>query len=477
MLKADSHKKMIWHITKRELYDNLNSLRFALTTVLLLGLMLINAIVHLQEHPVRMQKYHDAATESLDRLKSRTNLYQIAQEGPGYLYKKPSSLHFCADGGEAFLADNIHAGFYAWATDDLAGFWQLDYMPATLNRKNIRPDTIKIDWTFVIGYVLSLIAILFTFDSISGEREHGTLRLTLANSVPRHTVLIGKFFGALVSISVPFTLAVLMNLLVISTASEVQIGVETWNRLAIILFIALLYLCLFLALGLLVSSRVRQSAASLVILLLIWVTFVVFMPSTLASIASGFSPSMTYDTFNERAIQLVNELKGEYDARLQDMPEQSTKKIELSGEYVIKDVTERERLSHEYLTQQHAQIQLARSVTRISPVVLVQHLLEVFAGTGFERHQQFVENVQRYAREYREFVSDMDRADPDSLHIIGTYDGMSKKPISPESIPMFEDTLSLSRDFNAAAIDLLLLTLFFVVFLAGAYLAFVRVEI
>jgi ABC-type transport system involved in multi-copper enzyme maturation permease subunit len=467
----------MWHIAKREIYDNLNSLRFALTTILLLGLMLINAIGYLQEHPVRMQKYHDAVTESLNRLRSRTNLYNIAQGGPGYLYKKPSSLHFCADGGEEFLADNIHGGFYAWATDGLAGFWQLDYMPATLNSKNIRPDTIKIDWRFVIGYVLSLIAILFTFDSISGEREHGTLRLTLAHSIPRHTVLIGKFLGALVSISVPFTLAILMNLLVISTSSEVQLGTGAWSRLGIIFFIAILYLCLFLALGLLVSSRVRQSAASLVILLLTWVTFVVFMPSTVASIASGFSPSMTYDQFDQRARQLVNELRGEYEARLEGTREDPAKKMELAGEYVIKDVTERERLSQEYLTQQHAQIQLARSVTRVSPVVLVQHLLEAFAGTGFERHQQFVENVQRYAREYRKFVSDMDRADPESLHVIGTYEGMSKKPISPESIPTFEDTLSLSRDFNAAAVDLLLLTLFFVVFFSGAFLAFVRIEI
>ena len=47
---------------------------------------------------------------------------------------------------------------------------------------------------------------------------------------------------------------------------------------------------------------------------------------------------------------------------------------------------------------------------------------------------------------------------------------------SPESIPTFEDTLSLSRDFNAA-VDLLLLTLFFVVFFSGAFLAFVRIEI
>ena len=54
---------------------------------------------------------------------------------------------------------------------------------------------------------------------------------------------------------------------------------------------------------------------------------------------------------------------------------------------------------------------------------------------------------------------------------------MSKKPISPESIPAFEDTLSLSRDFNAAAIDLFLLILFFVVLMSGTYLTFVRVEI
>ena len=467
----------MWHITKRELYDNLNSLRFALATVLLFGLMLTNAVVHLREHPTRMQKYHDAVTESLNGLKSRTNLYDIAQRGPGYLYKKPSPLHFCVDGGDPFLSDDINGGFYAWYTDDLIGFWQLHYRPATHNSRNIRPDTIKVDWGFVIGYVLSLIAILFTFDSISGEGEQGTLRLMLANSVPRHTVLIGKFLGALVSISVPFTLAVLMTLLVISTSSDVQLGTDAWNRLGIILFIAILYLSLFLALGLLVSSRVQRSAASLVILLLIWVTFVVFMPSTLASIASGFSMPMTYDEFRERREQLNIELRDEYDTRLQDTREQPTKRIALGGEYVTKEAAERERLSQEFLDQQHAQIQLGRSVTRISPVAIVQYLLEVFAGTGFERHQQFVENAQRYAREYREFVTDMDRADPESLHIIGVREGMSQKPVNPEAIPQFEDTFNLSRDFNAAAIDLLLLTLFFLLLLSGAYMVFVRVEI
>ena len=468
---------MIWHIIKRELYDNLNSLRFALATALLFVLMLINAVIHIQEHPVRMQKYHDATTESLSTLRSRTDLFSIAQEGPGNLYKKPSPLYFCAEGGDIFLSDFVYGRPTIQITNNLSGFWSLHYPGAFPNSSNIRPATIKVDWGFVIGYILSLIAVLFTFDSISGERERGTLRLMLANSVPRHTVLIGKFLGALVSISVPFALAILMNLLVISTSSNVHFGTDTWIRLLIIFFLAILYLCLFLALGLLVSSFVQNSGASLVILLLTWCTFVVFIPSTLASIASGFSNPMTYDEFYKRRIQNRKELRDEYVALLQETRGLPDKKIQLDSEYVTKGTEQEERLTHEHLNQQLAQIELARSVTRISPVTLIQHLLEVFAGTGFERHQQFLENVHRYAREYREFVTDMDRADSDSLHIIGVREGMSKKPISPESIPTFEDTLSLSRDFNAAAINLLLLVLFFVVLSFAAYLVFVRIEV
>ena len=468
---------MIWHITKRELYDNLNSLRFALATALLFVLMLVNAVIHVQEHPERMQKYHDATTKSLNTLRSRTDLFSIAQEGPGNLYKKPSPLFFCEEGGDIFLPYYVYGTSFVQIANNLRAFWSLYYPGAFPNAFNIRPDTVKIDWGFVIGYVLNLIAILFSFDSISSERERGTLRLMLSNSVPRHTVLIGKFLGALVSISIPFTLAILMNLLVISMSREIDLGADVWIRLCIIFIIAILYLCLFIALGLLVSSSVQNSVVSLVILLLTWCTFVVFIPSTLASIASGFSNPMTYDEYFKRRNQNIKNLKEEYVALLQETRGLPHKKIQIDSEYVTKGTEQEERLSQEHLNQQLAQIELARSVTRISPVTLIQHLLEVFAGTGFERHQQFLENVHRYAREYREFVTDMDRADSDSLHIIGVREGMSKKPVSPESIPTFEDTLNLSRDFNAAAINLLLLVLFFVVLSFAAYLVFVGVEV
>ena len=461
---------MIWHIAKRELYDNLNSLRFALATVLLLALMLTNAAVYLREHPERIQKYRTSVTDYRSALTSRTNLYSLAQEGPGMLFKNPSPLRFCAEGGEAFLSDRVDAGDVYWGMGDLKGFWSLAYPSSTPNLTNVRPDVTKIDWGFIVGYVLSLIALLFTFDSISGERERGTLRLILANPMPRHIVLIGKFLGALISISIPFTLSVLINLFVITASGDVHLDAEAWGRLSIIFIVAVLYAGLFIALGLLVSARVQGSAVSLVILLLTWVTFVVFIPSTLASIASGFSPApMTSDEFWERKSQLHDKLWDEYYAR-------GDKPLSKS-ELVTKDAEGRERLSQEHLTQQIAQVELARAATRVSPVALVQHLLESFAGTGFSRHVQFLENAQRYARQYREFVIDTDRADPDSLHIIGVSEGMSRKPVNLESIPRFEDTLSLSRDFDAAAIDFLLLVMVVVVLMSGAYLAFVRVQV
>ena len=466
----------MWHIAKRELYDNLNSLRFALATVLLLALMLTNAVLYLREHPARAQAYHNADADAIKALEARgTSLYRLATEGPGDLHKAPSPLRFCAEGDEAFLPTHASGRNYVQDIANVRPIWRMGYPQKTPNLLNVRPDFTTLDWAFIVGYVLSFIGILFTFDSISGELERGTLRLTLANSIPRHTVLIGKFLGAFISINIPFAIAVLMNLSLISTSDAVQLNSEAWGRLAILYGIVTLYVCLFIVIGLLISAIVRESGASLVVLLLIWVSFVVFMPNTLASIGSRTSVPIAYMEFWKQGIQLRNEAREAYQDKYGDS--QTTPPVHVLGEYAISEAERQERFNEAYLKQQITQGKQARAITRISPASIVQHLFESFAGTGFERHLQFIENVQRYAREYREFVIDTDRADPTSLHVIGIREGMSQKSVSPEGIPKFKDTLSLNRDFNSAATDLLLLVLFLAVLVAGMYLAFVRLEI
>ena len=161
---------------------------------------------------------------------------------------------------------------------------------------------------------------------------------------------------------------------------------EVWGRLGIICFIALVYTCLFLAVGLLVSARAQRSAVSLVILLLAWVTFVVFMPNTLVSIAGGSASSGLY----ESPWQFNFEFLDEYYDRLPDVSENPTGEIQLGGETVTKEAERQERLHEEHLKQRISQVNRARTITRFSPVTIFQHLLESFAGTGFERHLQFL---------------------------------------------------------------------------------------
>lgn len=107
---------MIWHLTKRELYDHLNSLRFAFTTVLLITLMILNAVAYLEAHKARSQAYRKKVVASLDQMRSNAdNLYNLVIEGPGDLYKKPAALSFCASGGEAFIPESARGGVQAGA--------------------------------------------------------------------------------------------------------------------------------------------------------------------------------------------------------------------------------------------------------------------------------------------------------------------------------------------------------------------------
>ena len=281
---------MIWHIVARELLDHLTSLRFALTTFILVALMVTNAVVHLRTHPQRIRKYSEKVNASQTELKSRTELYALLQKGPGKLYKRPASLAFIANGGEALLPDESVSGGF-WRLYNLSYIWSLGVLRLNIEAiSNLRPTATVIDWVFIVTYLLSFIPLLFTFDALSGERERGTLRLCLANSISRPALLVGKFLGSFITVLIAFYCAVLFNLAIISAESWTQLSGADWGRLGLIVLIASCYAGIFVAIGLIISAMTRESRLSLVVLLLIWVTVVVFMPSTLGTLSTRWMP-------------------------------------------------------------------------------------------------------------------------------------------------------------------------------------------
>ena len=481
---------MVLHIAKRELYDHLNSLRFAFTVLLFLALMIANATGYFGEYNTRLTEYRTKVATSLDTMKGHTDsLFSLMLNGPGQLYKKPSVLTFCADGGEQFLPEYVEASNYGWMSSwhptggkpvTIRNIWHLTYPQSNPNLWDLTPDYTNISWVAIISLVLPFIAILFTFDTIAGEREQGTLRLTLSNSVPRDFVLVGKFLGAFFSIGIPFVIAVLLNLFLLYTVGGVPLGANEWGRLGLILLVALIYLSIFIALGLLISSRAKRSSVSLTILLLIWVVWVVLTPSTLGSIVGGLQPAKTIEEFDNYKYQQRENLNAQYPLFKSEGPTRAIPATEMTllwAEYVKKEAQLNEQLHQEHLTDQISQINRARTITRISPASIVQYTIESLAGTGFSHHLSFLEAVHRYAPEFRQFLLDTDRADPKSPHAPYVPEGASELPVPFSEIPKFEDPDRVSADLNAALMDILLLVLFFVVLFALAYLSFLRVDV
>ena len=483
---------MIWHIVTRELLDHLTSLRFALTVLILVALMVTNAVVHLRTHPERVRKYSEKVSASQTELKSRTQLYELLQKGPGKLHKRPSSLAFIADGGDALLPDESVSGGF-WRLYGLSYIWSMGVPRLNVDAlSNLRPTATVIDWVFIITYLLSFIPLLFTFDALSGERERGTLRLCLANSISRPALLVGKFLGSLIAVLIAFYFAVLFNLAIISTESWTQLGVSDWVRVGIIVLISSCYAGIFIAVGLIVSAITQESRLSLVVLLLVWVTGVVFTPSTLGTLSTKWMPPVqTHHQFQMAKGTAFDQISSDFLSKRETLKQRrqsagtsqgevaavDTSELEIQREFVSKDMETRERLSRQHLAAQSAQVRHARQITRCSPAAIVQYALESMAGTGFNRHLQFLEHCHLYIQQFRDFIVEMDRADPESLHFVGVRKGMSEKPVSPEAIPVFEDKLTFQDTLNSAIMDILLLVLLLGVFLSGAFLVFLRSEV
>ena len=489
---------MIFHIVKRELYDHLSSLRFALTTLLILILMIVNAVVYIGEYKQRMSEYRGQIVASRNELKSRcSTLYRLALKGPGHLYKKPSPLAFCADGGEKVLLGEVRGNTAGrtrrWRSGDTSykftEIWGLiyppnrdllfisDYIPG---ERSIMPDYIKIDWGFVTAALLSFMGILFTFDAISGEQERGTLRLMLANSISRNEVIFGKFLSAFFAIATPFLIGAIVCLSIIHLSETVQFQGGHWVRLGFIVCVALIYTSIFIFLGLLISSRVRESSTSLAILLLIWTVSVVLVPNALGSLGNRLHSRPTPREFMAQARDAREDLQTRYFARIKEPPRRETPATiatALGAEYVNKDAELRDRLRGDYLFAELRQIQNARSLTRISPAATVQYAFEALAGTGFSRHLDFISQIRQYAKQFRQFLIDTDRSDPESPHAVGIPEGTSQRPVNFDAVPKFEDQHRFGTDFNAAIVDLLLLILFLLVLFIGTFLSFLRMEI
>lgn len=472
---------MIYHIACKEVLRNLLSLRFTLSLLLTTCLFVVCGYVFMIGYQGQSKDYWEKTNKNLSSLREQSSaLYQIAFYKQG-IYRKPRPLGLCAEGFEKSLPNFFEVD--AFIAD----------LPKTKGQANFAlPQFSNIDWGLIVSLILSFAALVFTYDSICGEKEAGTLRLTLANTIPRYQILLGKYVGAMITLAIPLFVGMLVSLIVIVPSKDIAISGDEWLKIIAIIFVSLLYLSIFVMLGLFISGRTGHSANSMAILLLLWIVFVILLPSFCRII---------FD------ISYKEPTQAELQSRLEEAGKQIWDNREKYGENAgnwnsdvnnpINNPPARARLQNAMMSAKNqvredhhnkllAQAFARRNLACISPAVIYQRATETIAGTGINRCVHLYKQVNQYRADLKEFIRSKDAEDPESLHLInperstvqGTWKAISKKPVDFGTVPKFqEQDLALGQSLKLAIWDIGLLILFNMVFFAAAFVSFLRYDV
>ncbi|MCG7851090.1 MAG: ABC transporter permease, partial [Methanosarcinaceae archaeon] len=296
---------MLRDIIKKEIHEIVISPKFIYTFLLCTILILLSVAIGISNYEADVKEYDKSVALNKQELENRTSYIEIAGYGIK-VFKRPQVLRTIVNGIEADAGRGLKV---AAGTD-----------PQSIDSRNQSNPVLAVfgalDLSFIVRIVLSLLAILFTYDSITGEKERGTLRLVLSNEIPREQFILGKAIGGFLCLLTSLVVPFLLTLLILVSYPNISLSEEHWLRIGILFVQFLLYISVFFMLGMFVSSRTHRSAISFLVLLFIWVVFVTIIPKISVMVAAQLRP-----------IPSTNDLTVQKDQYIQGLYRESDKQI------------------------------------------------------------------------------------------------------------------------------------------------------
>lgn len=479
-------------IAEKELKDHLQSARFILTAGISMLLLILSMGLGIQHYKARVTQHDQAIQMMLETAAQQTNWNTV----PAAAYRKPDVMEVFVNG----------------VNSDIGRFSEISLMrDVRLVRSEFSDDPMLavfqfLDPTFVVLIVLSLLAILFTYNAVNGEKESGTLKLVFANGLSRAEFILGKLAGGWVALVVPVFLAFLVGGLMLILAG-VEMDAAQWGKFGFFVLASVLYFSCFMLIGVLVSSCTGKSSVSFLILLVVWISSVLIMPKASTMLAGQAMPVPTTDEVESRLASFATQARSEYFAGMQQRwrerfrptegmtPDQATQfQAENRPTWEKEDSDSRQamegkiaensaRVYEEYYNQKARQEQLAFSLAKISPASMFQLAAMKLAGTDTGLKRRSEDAMKQYRDQYTKFVQQkgggfggmrisIGRGSPGSV----TREGQDAK-VDINEMPRFQSpAYPLSEALAASLFDLGLLAVFNIVLFTGAFIAFLRFD-
>lgn len=406
---------MIWKIAKKEILMNLMTFKFAVGTIVCVVLTAVFVPILAKDYQQRLKNYNTnvaANEEELGKVKVYMTIKPTA-------YRPPNVLSVFSEGLDKKLGQS--------AKIEPGGVPEINTASAVGNPFLSAFPTL--DVMLVLRVVMSVLAILIAYDTISGEREQGTLKLILSCTMARYQVLLGKLLAGLVTLIVPVTSAFIVGLIILQFFPMVSLAGSDWVRIGLMYLASLIFIAAMYNVGLLFSCLMHRAKISLVFGLFVWVILVVVIPNVSVYLTKYSRPAEDREQLDARVKTLIKER----DEEIKNLTHMLKKGGNWSGAngafggFIVLycDELYRRDLQKQYARSEPVKIRyadkiydaqqqylaglkkqkfLAGIVTQISPVTQYESLMSALAGTDLGSYQYFRDKVKNYTNMIIEYI-------------------------------------------------------------------------
>ncbi len=461
--------------------------------------------VQVADYEKRLAAYHVAVQEHQDETRTWDLYSQINPKA----HRNPNLLSIFNVGMEKSGADMV-------SIDLATPIWEKEAQKQGSDNPFLS-IFLSVDVIFVFKIVLSALAILFAYNTISGERENGMLKLVLSNPISRDALVLGKYLGGMLSLFPIVVISFAVGPVIAFASPATTFNGSDILRLFMILIISLLYVSVCYLLGLLLSVWTKAAATTLILSMFIW-GILTIVHSNIATFAVAKFPPHKLQSEKETRQQIENiweDFKVERDAYIlkkwgykypvSAISQKGALSIQITMSspwelgfkelYTIKpihnaDVSKfqqvlgyQEPLRIDYANQAEEFLkrteeisernrQLARDISRISFADAYRFAVGKITGTDRKSYNDFMDQARGYKRQIVDYLTDKNAFSEQAWFSsdIGAAEFVD--------LPVFQHRYnSVSESLFRALGDVFILLAWNVILFMGAYLSFLRYEI
>jgi ABC-2 type transport system permease protein len=361
-----------------------------------------------------------------------------------YVFRTPPPLAMIDPGVDPVTGQSI---FLEGHRQNAAMFADASAGATTAQLADMSPAT-------VLSLFAPLLLIAMGYSVMTREREAGTLGPLLAQGVSPLTLMAGKGL-ALLSVA---GLALLP--LLITAAAAVSKG-ETLSTAAAFASSYGLYLLVWSALVVVISSMSTRRAGALTILVVIWILLTLIIPRLAANVAASAAPAQGKIEADYAVLSELRSMGDGHNAAdpafeqlkanlLQQYGVASVEELPVNFRGIVAEASEADltavlnRFAEERMATEIRQAGVFRLFGWVSPSLALREASMITAGTGLEAHHKFLRDAENLRFD---FVQGLNRAHAEQL----TYADDSNRSGDPEAerrTRVSSDNWQMLEDFN-----------------------------